>query len=134
MTDANDRGSLLTTFAALFSILAVSNLLKPLEIGETTGFVFFGERMHGIWNVILGPLFGVYLAVYAYGIFRMKRFVVGMAHAYALYVIINLVAWSMRQENPNELGIVGTVLYAVIAIGVSLGSAITLTSRKADLA
>jgi hypothetical protein len=128
-----DRGPLLTTFAVLFALMALSNFLKPLELGATTGFVFFGERMTGAWNLVLGPLFGIYLAVYAYGILRMKRFSVGMAHAYALYVILNLTAWSIRQENPNERGAVFAIAYVAIAVGVSMGSAIVLTRRKAEL-
>jgi hypothetical protein len=41
-----NRGPLLTTFAILFALLAVSNLLKPFQLeGPTTGFVFLGQRM-----------------------------------------------------------------------------------------
>ena len=43
---AGRRGPLLTTFAILFALLALSNLLKPFQLeGETTGFVFLGQRM-----------------------------------------------------------------------------------------
>jgi hypothetical protein len=129
------RGPLLTTFAALFAVLAVSNLLKPLQLeGDTTGFVFLGERMRGFWNTVLGPLFGLYLAVYAYGIFRMRRFAVPMAWAYAAYVLVNLIAWSVRQENPFEIGLALGVVYFVVAVGVSAGAALALRQRAPDLA
>ena len=67
---SEQRGPALTTFAILFGVLAVSNLLKPLQMGgpEHTGFVFFGQRTTGTTNAILGPLFGIYLLVYAVGI------------------------------------------------------------------
>ena len=129
-----ERGNVLTVFAILFAILAVSNLLKPLQLNESTGFVLFGARLSGMPNTIAGILAGLYLLVYAYGIWHMKRFVVGMAHAYALYVILNLLLFMYSDDvEAGELGLF-YLLYSVVAIGVSLGSAIILTKRKAELA
>lgn len=129
-----ERGNVLTVFAILFAILAVSNLLKPLQLNESTGFVLFGSRLSGMPNTIAGILAGLYLLVYAYGIWHMKRFVVGMAHAYALYVILNLLLFMYSDDvEAGELGLF-YLLYSVVAIGVSLGSAIILTKRKAELA
>ena len=57
-----------------------------------------------------------------------------MAHAYALYVILNLLLFMYRAApEANQLGLF-YLLYSVVAVGVSLGSAIILTKRKADLA
>ena len=129
------RGPALTTFAILFGILALSNLLKPFQFGgEQTGFVFFGSRLSGAANTVIGPLFGIFLAVYAYGIWNMRRFAMAMGHAYATYVILNLILFSFRTPTPDTTGykIFGAV-YAVIAIGVSLGAAVMLTQRKAEL-
>jgi hypothetical protein len=129
-----ERGSVLTLFAVLFAVLAISNLLKPLQINEETGFVLFGSRLSGMPNALAGIVAGLYLLVYAYGIWHMKRFVVGMAHAYALYVILNLLLFMYRAApEANQLGLF-YLLYSVVAVGVSLGSAIILTKRKADLA
>ncbi|MGH7787247.1 MAG: hypothetical protein ACRERC_10305 [Candidatus Binatia bacterium] len=128
------RGTALTVFAALFGLLAISNFLKPLQLTESAGFVFFGSRLSGTANAIAGPLFGLFLAVYAYGIWTMRRFALPMGHAYATYVILNLFLWTMRMpEGANELGVVGGIVYAAVAIGVSLGAAILLTKRKAEL-
>ena len=128
------RGPLLTTFAILFALLALSNLLKPFQLeGETTGFVFLGQRMTGFWNVVLGPLFGIYLAVYSWGIFRMRRFAMRMGLIYALYVVLNLVLWNVRHENPFEIGVVLGVVYAAVAIGVSAGAAVILMRRANEL-
>jgi len=129
------RGRALTIFAILFGLLAVSNLLKPFQFGgEHTGFVFFGSRLSGIANTIIGPLFGIFLAVYAYGIWNMRRFALPMAHAYATYVILNLIFFTFRNPTPQSSGeqIFGWV-YAVIAIGVSLTAAVMITQRKAEL-
>ncbi len=129
-----ERGNVLTVFAVLFAVLAVSNLLKPLQLHETTGFVLFGARLSGMPNAIAGILAGLYLLAYAYGIWHMKRFVVGLAHAYALYVILNLLLFMYSDDvEADELGLF-YLLYSVVAIGVSLGSAIILTKRKAELA
>jgi len=129
------RGRTLTIFAILFAILAVSNLLKPFQFGgERTGFVFFGSRQSGLSNAILGPLFGIFLAVYAYAIWTMRRFVLPMAHFYATYVILNLIFFTFRSPPPDSMGekIFG-VVYAVIAIGVTVSAAVMLTQRKAEL-
>jgi hypothetical protein len=129
------RGPLLTTFAILFALLALSDLLKPFQLGgPTTGFVFLGQRMAGLWNAVLGPLFGIYLAVYAWGIIRMRRFAMRMGLIYALYVALNLVLWNVRHENPLEIGVVLGVVYFVVAIGVSAGAAVMLMRRANELA
>jgi len=64
-----DRGLLLSVFALLFGLLAISNFMKPLagKPGEV-GFVFFGQRLAGTPNAIIGPLFGLFLLVYAVGV------------------------------------------------------------------
>ncbi len=129
-----ERGTALTVFAVLFGILAISNLLKPFQFGgEQTAFVFLGQRTSGIWNTLLGPLFGVFLAVFAYGIWNMKRFAMPMAHAYATYVLLNLALWSLRGPHGDDLPVWGAMLYAAVAIGVSATAAVILTQRKADL-
>ena len=68
------RGWFLTTVAALFILLAISNFLKPVMANAHTGFVFFGHRLSGIPNDILGPVFGLILIAYAIGIWQLRRF------------------------------------------------------------
>jgi hypothetical protein len=129
------RGRALTAFAILFGLLAISNLLKPFQFGgQQTGFVFFGNRLSGVANSVAGPLFGIFLAVYAYGIWNMKRFAMAMGHAYATYVILNLILFSFQNTVPDTTSYkIFMVVYAAIAIGVSLGAAVLLTQRKAEL-
>lgn len=135
MAGTPERGRELTIFAILFGILAISNLLKPLQIlGAQTGFVFFGNRLTGTANTIAGPLFGIFLAIYAYGIWTMRRWAMAMGHAYATYVILNLLLWTLNDPTPKTVGyVIFGIIYAGVAIGVSLGSAILLTKRKAEL-
>ena len=128
------RGRALTVFAILFGVLAISNFLKPLQIGEQTGFVLFGARLSGTANTIAGPLFGLFLAIYAYGIWNMRRFALPMSHAYATYVILNLILFSFRTPTPDTVGYkIFGVVYSAIAIGVSLAAAVLLTKRKSEL-
>jgi hypothetical protein len=134
MADSSKRGQALTVFAILFVLLAVSNFTKPLHLSADQGFVFFGQRLTGFWNAVLGPLFGVFLLVYAYGIWNMKRFAMPMGHAYATYVILNLIIFSMSNPSPETTGEkIFVTVYAIIAIGVSVGSAAILTKRKDEL-
>ena len=127
------RGTWLTICAICFGLLAVSNLLKPLHIGENTGFVFFGTRLSGTPNAIIGPLFAVFLAIYAYGIWTMRHFALPMGHAYATYVIINLVLWTLNAPAADATQMIGGIVYAAVAIAVSLGAAVALTRRKNEL-
>jgi len=59
---------LLRAFAVLFALLSLSNLLKPFKLSPEVGFVLLGTRLSGTANAIAGPLFGIYLAVYAVGL------------------------------------------------------------------
>jgi hypothetical protein len=133
MTDKS-RGPLLTTFAVLFSILALSNFSKPFHLDPNAGFVFFGMKTHGVANAILGPAFGLMLVIYAAGIWRMRRWVLPIACAYAAYVILNLLLYSIRNAgSPNQPSSPFMLGYIVIAIGVSAGSAILLYMRRSEL-
>jgi len=128
------RGPILTTFAVLFLILALSNFSKPFHLDPKAGFVFFGMKTHGIANVILAPVFGLILIVYAVGIWRMRRWVLPIAIAYAAYVILNLLLYSIRNTgSPNQPSSLFMIGYIVIAIGVSSGSAILLYRRQSQL-
>ncbi len=129
------RGGGLTTLAILFAILAVSDILKPLHLeGPTTGLVFFGKRLSGAPNAILGPILGIILLSYAAGIWRMHRYAMYLGYAYAIYVTINLVLFSARNPPPASQGeMIFGIVYIVLAVALSWGTAILLSLRKADL-
>ena len=134
MTEAEERGPALTTFAVLFAVLAVSNFLKPLQLGAQTGFVFFGRRLAGTPNAIAGPLFGAFLLAYAAGIWGMRRYALPLAYLYAAYVIVNLICFNVRNVRPPGAGyLVFGIVYSVVAIGVSSGAAWLLARRKTAL-
>ncbi len=132
--NGNRRGAALTTFAILFAILAITDLLKPFRLeGPQTGFVFFGTRTSGIANLILGPLFGAILLAYAIGIYRMKRYALPFAYAYAGYVVLNLAAFSIMHPPKSNAEMVFGVIYTALGVGISFAAAIALTRRRSDL-
>jgi len=133
MAEADHR-QVLKVFAVLFALLAVSNLLKPLRMSEQTGFVFFGQKLMGTANTIAGLLFGIYLLVYALGIWRMRRFALPMGHAYATYVVLNLIMFTAKNPRPPGVGpVIFGIVYAGVAVGVSFAAAYSLTKYKAEL-
>ena len=129
------RGAMLTVFAVLLTLLAISNLLKPLQLGDA-GFVFLGTKTTGLANTILGPLFGIYLLIYVVGIWQMRKFALPMGVAYAAYVPLNMALFTMgHPQDPNHgwPGLIGGLVYMAVAIGVSWGAPIVLWSRRSEL-
>jgi hypothetical protein len=126
-----DRDRLLDVAAVLFAILAISNFAKPLATNPETGFIFFGRRLAGTPNAIIGPLFGLYLLTYAVGIWRRRRWALPMGIVYAGYVIVNLLLFTLRDPTPAAHGIAFNVVYGIVAIGISIGTVIRL--RRAAL-
>jgi hypothetical protein len=126
--DGTGRDRLLTTLAVLMSVMAISNFAKPfgqaMDPGGNAGFMFFGHRLHGTANAIVGPIFGLLLAAYAYGVWTMKRWVVPLAGAYAVYVILNLALFMANPPPGDRPPLLFMLGYAAVAIGVSSGGAI----------
>ena len=130
------RGGVLTTLAVLFGILGVTDILKPFHLeGATTGLVFFGQRLSGTADAILGPILGFILLIYAAGIWRMRRYALYLGYVYAVYVTLNLVLFQMRNPPPaSQTEKIAGLVYVILALAFSWGTAILLTRRKADLA
>ena len=134
MADSRRRGGL-TTLAILFAILALSDILKPFHLeGPTTGLVFFGKRLSGTPDAILGPLLGIILLIYAAGIWRMRRYAMYLGYAYAIYVTLNLVLFSARNPPPaSQSEMIFDIVYVILAFALSWGTAILLHRHKVDL-
>ena len=129
------RGGGLTTLAILFAILALTDILKPLHLeGPTTGLVFFGKRLGGTPDAILGPILGIILLTYAAGIWRMRRYALYLGYAYAIYVTINLALFSASNPPPaSQSEMIFNIVYVILALAFSWGTAILLNRRKVDL-
>ncbi len=134
-TTTGQRGWFLTVFAVLIAVLALSNFTKALQFANdpTKGLVIFGVRLASVGsNAVLGPLFGLVLAAYAYGLWTMKRWVLPLSIAYAFYVPFNLVLFWFLYVGPRPpvRFIVG---YLVISLTGSVGTAIYLSYHRALL-
>ena len=127
MTNERSRGPVLTTLAILMGLLALSNFSKPLgqamQPESDAGFVFLGHRLHGAANAVMGPLFGVLLAAYAYGAWTRRSWVVPLAAAYAAYVVANLILFVTTAPPAQNQSLAFMVAYTAVAIGVSAGGA-----------
>ena len=134
MADSRRSGAL-TILAILFAILAVTDILKPLHLeGPTTGLVFFGKRLSGTPDAILGPLLGIFLLTYAAGIWRMQRYALILGYTYAIYVTLNLILFSARNPPPaSQSEMIFGIFYIVFALAFSWGTAILLRRSKAAL-
>lgn len=128
----NDR-TLLRVCGVLFCALAVSNLLKTLELEPHQGFVFLGMRQRGMWNLVLAPLAAAFLAVYGLGVLRMRAYALPMSRLYAAWVICNLILFTVRMSDEALARPIFGIVYTVIAIGVSSGAAWMLARNRAAL-
>lgn len=81
----------------------------------------------------MGPLFGIVLATYAYGVWNRRRWVVPLAIAYAAYVVLNLVLFATTAPPAQVPGIAFMAAYAAVAIGVSAGGALYLYRNRQRL-
>ena len=139
------RGGFLTAMAILIALAAIEDMFKPFgRQGPTIpsssmpriipGIVVLGIRHTGTRAVILGPLVGVFLILYAIGIWRMRRYALTAAWIYVVYVMLNLTLFMMW--NPLPLTRADTIfdaVYSICAIVLTLSPAIALTRRRADL-
>ena len=119
--------------AICFWLLAISNFSKPLQLTEHSGFVLFGTRLAGGDGVLWSLVFGTYLVVYGLGLWYMKRIVIGMAHAYALYVVVNLSLYWINHPPPSTVDVIPAVIYSLVAVSVSAGSAVLLSLHRKEL-
>ena len=125
--------TVLKVCGVLFCLLAISNFLKPMEFDDHTGFVFLGKRLSGTPNLVLGSLFGAYLAVYGTAVLRMRRLALTMAWPYAAYVIVNLILFAIRMPEEALGRPIFGLVYSIVAIGVSSGAAYLLSRNREAL-
>jgi hypothetical protein len=129
------RGAALTVFALLFVLLAISDFAKPILVNSKgVNFIFLGHRLTGTANAVMGPLFGILLLVYAYGIWTMRRWALPVAYIFTGWVITNTVLYNINNPNEPTPPLYFVILTLVLGLGVPLATAIILSLRRADLA
>jgi hypothetical protein len=135
MEAGSKRGIALTVFAVLFVLLAIEDILKPFKLeGPQTGLVFFGHRLAGTADAIMGPLFGILLLIYAAGIWRMRRYALYIAFGYAIYVILNLALATVYNPPPATHGeFIFDLAYTVLAVVLTWAVAFLLRAKRTEL-
>jgi hypothetical protein len=130
------RGTFLTVMAVLFVVLAFSDFTKALQYARDPahlGLVVLGHRFGGVGkNLAFGSLVGIVLVTYAYGIWKMRAWVLPLSILYAFYVPANMVMfWSLHQLPPPSVGFI--VRYLLISLTGSVGTAIFLAYHRERL-
>src|SRR5215469_3114301 len=123
------RGITLTVFALLFVLVAITDFIKPFHFFPNDGFVFFGTKLTGVTNAIVAPLFGMFLLIFAFGIWSMRWYALPTAYAATACVVANMLLYTMKNVDMHPLPLINVV----VGIGVPLAAAIVLSLRKADL-
>ena len=120
----------------------LKSLSKPLPSGykvaglqmPPSGIVVLGVRHSGAGAGIWALPVAVVLFFYAVGIWRMKRYALTLAWLYAVYAILNVTLFTIRNPAPPTRGAtIFAIVYLVGAITLTLGTAIVLTRRRESL-
>lgn len=96
--------------------------------------VVLGVRRNGAGAEILALPVAAVLLFYGVGICRMKRLAVTVAWQCAAYVILNVTLFMIRNSWPSTPGaMIFAIVYLVVAITLTVETAIVLTRRRAGL-
>jgi hypothetical protein len=121
----------------LFAVLAASNFTKALQHlqdPKVLGIVIFGVRFETVAsNLILGPLMGLVLAAYAYGLWTLKPWIAPLSVVYAFYVPVNLVLFWYRQTGPEIPALGFILIYLAVSLTGSIGTALYLAYHRDKL-
>ena len=134
-SEAPQRGVFLTVMAVLFVILAISDFTKALQFANdpSGGLVVLGHKFQGVKkNLVLGPIDGIFWLTYAYGIWKMRRWVLPISIFFAFYVPANMVLfWSLHQLPPATVRFM--VMYLFFSLTGSVGTALYLAYHRERL-
>jgi hypothetical protein len=130
------RGWFLTVMTVLFCVLALSDFTKAIQYSNNPsvgGLVVLGMKIHGIAaNAVAGPLVGVFLLTYAFGIWKMRSWVLPISLFYAFYVPVNLVMfWFLHVDQRPSVGYIA--FYLFVSLTGSVGTALYLAYHRERL-
>lgn len=98
-----------------------------------TGIVVLGVRRNGAGAQILALLVAAVLLFYGVGTGH-EAMPLTVAWLYAAYVILKVTQFTIRNPSPSTPGaIIFEIVYLVVAITLTVGTAIVLNRRRADL-
>ncbi len=91
----------------LIAFRAFTNFAK-LSQGEDAVLVFFGQILKGADTTVLAAVIGLFMLVTGVAMVIGSRWALPLVSAYAAYVGVNLLAWTI--SNPGEFERVGRTL------------------------
>ena len=138
MTEERERGPFLTVMMVLFAILTLSDFTKALQHlrqPDHLGIVIMGVRFESfLSNLIFGPMLGLVIGAYTYGLWKLKSWLVPLSIVYAFYVPVNLVLFWWRDMGPNIPSLGFMIVYLTFAFTGSIGTALYLAYHREKLA
>jgi len=117
--------------ALLIALRSLTNVGKPFSAGS--GLVFFGKLLSGFPNLVLAPALGIYMLVYAYGMYDRRQYALPMGIAYAIFVVFNVFLFPILQGLPPGFGFGAYVLFGILSIGAAAFAAWLMWVQRDDL-
>lgn len=110
------RLGLLRVIAVLIALRACMNLGKPFGTG--TGLVFLGSLLTGTPMVILAPLLGLYMIVWAWTLWHVRPAAMWLGLPYLAFIAVNIVRFPIATGLPQYATMPMYAVYGLVALGV----------------
>jgi hypothetical protein len=104
------QSTLLRILALLIAFRGLGNVLKPLGTGS--GIVALGKLLPP--TSLLAPAVGLYMIVYAVGLWQGRRFALATGVLYALWATLNIVLFPIVEGLPPRIA---PWMYAIYGVG-----------------
>lgn len=125
------RLTLLRLIAVLIALRACMNLGKPFGTG--TGLVFLGSLLTGTPMLVLAPLLGIYMIVWAWTLWHAKAAALWMGLPYLAFIAVNVVRFPIATGLPAYATMPMYVVYGFVALAVpalALGLASSIRGER----
>lgn len=127
-----NRIRLLTVIVAvIIALRALTNVFKPLGAGS--GLVFFGKLLGSFGTLILGPALGIYMLIYAYGMYDRRQYALPMGIVYAIFVVFNVFLFPVFEGLPPGFSMGAYVVFGIVSIGGAVLAAWLVWVQRDDL-
>lgn len=117
--------------ALLIALRALTNVFKP--IGAGSGLVFFGNMLSSGATAIMAPALGIYMLIYAYGMYDRRQYALRMGIIYTIFVIFNVFLFPVFEPMPGGWGMGAYSLFGIVAIGGAAFAAWLLWIQRDEL-
>jgi hypothetical protein len=109
------RLGVLRLVAVLIGLRACMNFGKPFGTGS--GLVFLGTLLTGTPMLILAPLLGLYMIVWAWTLWHLQAAALWLGLPYLAFVVVNIVRFPIATGLPAYATLPMYAVYGLVAIG-----------------